>query len=321
MRGRKNEREAIGNQESMAALRERLCADAVSVALGVHAQEQAGQPAARGENPPDPDWKAWPGGRTAQVLNPQETFSSTDFGFSGNIDWDVGQGKIAGKIIETDGTTATGRATITVRYDTRSATSAKTHTVQIRATKDGVTKTQTRTVFTGTWSINSTTTLANENNLRFDPAWGTSTNKCAFNWPDEDGARFVAGKIEAKLKFEPTGIQWTDRGVTFTYSNTPDPPQKYMFRVQRKGIRTQMYQTKQAKSQRNYGYYNDLSWEYDDEATAATTQYPTKPNTNSPDWAFRMDAPNFDPNSSCRTQCGLTSVKWANGTTVLGGAT
>jgi hypothetical protein len=60
------------------------------------------------------EWKAWPGGNADTSLNATETFTSSQFGFTGNCNWDVGQGVVDGKILETGTTTATNRSSITV---------------------------------------------------------------------------------------------------------------------------------------------------------------------------------------------------------------
>jgi glycosyltransferase involved in cell wall biosynthesis len=239
-------------------------------------------------SPPPDEWKAWPGGQTDASLNPTEAFSSTDFGFTDEVDWDVGGGGVAAVIVETGTTTATGRETITVRYDTKSPTAAVDDTAWVQATKGGETKTKKRTVFKVTWSLKFDGDLHADDNLRFFRTGGTDTDKCEFNWDGENGATRTTAKMEATLDFSPTGIKWSARGVSFKYSTQAGS--KFSCRLHRRKISTSVCQEAPSGANR-YILMNDAGWVYDGNSDAADAQHPTDAKPNK---AFRIDEPSFD---------------------------
>ncbi len=234
------------------------------------------------------EWKAWPGGQSDTSLNPTESFTSADFGFTGNVDWDVGQGATDAVIVETGTTTATNRSSITVRYDTKSPTSGEGDTVRVDATQDAVTETKKRTVFSVSWSLKFAGNLHADDNLRFEDGTGTDTAKCEFNWDGERGAEEIAAKMEATCSFSPTGINWSARGVTFKFS-ADGGGAKFNFRLHRRRIWTVVGQSN-TESNRNI-LRNDADWVYDGNSDPFDAQYPT---TMKPDRAFRQDSPGFD---------------------------
>ncbi len=235
------------------------------------------------------EWKAWPGGQQDTTLNPTETFASTDFGFSGNVNWDVGQGGTLATITETGTTTATNLASITVRYSSQSATANSGDAVQIQALSGGSTKTKMRTVFKVTWAAPKVSgDLDGDNTRRFSDQSGTNTAKCEFNWDGKNGATWTAGKMEATLLFEPNGINWPARGVTFRYGVDGDDG-KFSFKLERKIIETALAQFNGAGNR--VVPKNDLSWQWDEHSHSGDTQYPT---ATKPNKAFSIDEPGFD---------------------------
>lgn len=261
--------------------------------------------------PPGVEWKAWPGGQKDTTLNPTESFSSGDFGFTGNIDWDVGQGGVKALIVETGTTTATDRASITVRYDTKSPSAEEKDTAFVQAKKGDTTKTKKRTIFSVSWSLKFADILDADDNLRFPRLTGTQTNKCEFNWNGERGSDRVAGKMEATLSFSPIGIDWKARGVTFKFSKDGGGA-KYNFRLHRKRIWQNVGQPQADKVRIIQN--NDADWVYDGESKPGDTQYPT---AAKPDKAFRIDYPGFD--ATLYKQKGFRGdlrerAEWHNGT-------
>ncbi len=233
------------------------------------------------------EWKAWPGGQASTSLNPTESFSSSDFGFSGNCDWDVGNGGINGYIVETGGTTATGRSSITVRYDTQSPTSSEANTVWIEATQGGSTETMERTVFKVSWDPGNFLGDLDDDNTRLFSEWsGTNRDKAEFNWDGDNGAERTSAKMEAILNFAPTGIDWTARGVSFVHGWEEG---KSKFALQRLLIATDIGQLRSGGNRTIVT--NNNSWRYDDISTDVEVQYPT---VSKPNKAFSLDDPSFD---------------------------
>ena len=217
-----------------------------------------------------------------------ETFSSADFGLSGPVDWNVGQGGVSAVILETGGTTATGRATISVRYDTYSPTSGEADTAWVQAKKGDETKTKKRTVFLVIWGLKFVGYLAPDNNLRFLPDTGTETDKCEFNWKGENGAERIAAKMEAVCTFVPPGIAWSARGVTFRFSQYGGGA-KFDCRLQRKRFCQSVRQS--VVTYRGISL-NDAGWVYDGNSSPSDAQYPTRARPNN---AYRIDLPGIDP--------------------------
>ena len=235
------------------------------------------------------EWKAWPGGQSDDTLNPTETFSSGDFGLVGNVNWDVGQGGIPAVISETGATTATDINTITVRYNVQSPTAGMSDTVQIRATSSAGTRVvKMRTVFKVTWLVPKVQGDL-DTVLRFSPDTGTDTDKCGFNWKGDNGAEWVSAKIQSTIIFNPAGIDWDARGVTFAYGTDTG---KFHFRLGRKMIRSVLKQGTTAANRSVDSEGNDQDWERDAYANNFDTQYP---NSHISDRAFVIDAPGFSP--------------------------
>lgn len=80
------------------------------------------------------EWLQRCGGHADVAKNPTEVFTSANMGMAGAVNWDVSTGGADGFIVETGGTTANGRASITVRYDHHSPDATRANAVIIRAT-------------------------------------------------------------------------------------------------------------------------------------------------------------------------------------------
>ena len=211
--------------------------------------------------------------------------------------------------METGTTTATNRASINVRYDSISPTSAEAHTAWVQAEKAGVCKTKKRTVFATSWSLEFSDTVDGDNPRRF-PDWsGTHTDECEFNWDGQNGASQTSAKMEATLSFSPSGIKWTARGVSFKYSTQTGC--KFSFRLHRRRIWTIVGQLGTEADRRIRK--NEAGWVYDGVSDSLDTQYPTDAKPNK---AFRIDWPSFDADAF--TQEGFRIdlreiAEWHNG--------
>jgi hypothetical protein len=192
-------------------------------------------------------------------------------------------------ILETSGSTATNRSSITVRYTVVSGTANEGDTVLVQATQGGVTKTKKRTVFRVSWSLKFGGALDPENGRSFLAKFGTNTRTCGFNWPPDYNATWVAAKMEAVLSFWPQAIPWSARGVTFKYGQEGGFP-KFGLRLERKRMASDVEQPNGATNRRIKTDQDD--WFYDDLSGSDDCQHPTDAQ---PDKAFRIDAPGFDP--------------------------
>jgi hypothetical protein len=228
------------------------------------------------------------------------------------VDWNVGNGGVNALIIETGTTTATNRSSITVKYNTKSPTSAEADAAFIEATKNGVTKTKKRTVFNVVWAaLKFNGGVHGDNNLRFqNPTSGTFTHQCEFNWDGERGATVVAAKMEARLAFSPTGIIWSARGVNWKFSEDGGGA-KFDFRLHRQRIWQLLWQLN-AQANREIKF-NDADWVFDGDSDPNDAQNPTDAKPNN---AFRIDAPGF--NADAVKQAGFRLdlrelAQWHNG--------
>ena len=156
--------------------------------------------------------KPWPGGQTDTTLNPVETFTSADFGFMGNVDWDVSGAAAGAFIVETGSRTATGQSSISVRYDTVSNSKNKTDAVSIKATKGADSFEKLRTVFKVTPRINTNAVLDTNNTKRFNFNAGID-NQAGVAVPGTDGATWFMAKAEIIFDILPTDMQWDNNGV------------------------------------------------------------------------------------------------------------
>lgn len=259
---------------------------------------------------PPIEWYAWPGGQ-ATALNPTESFESSDFGLEGNVDWDVGKGGVPAVIIETGGTTASNRSSITVRYDTMSPSTSYKHAAEIHATKGGKSDKKLRTVFRAKFDdLKFSGKLHDKNKLRFGTQHGTKTDYCGFNWPPEDNAERVVGKMQATLTTEPSRIYWIARNVTWTDSHSGKSGE-FHIRLHRKIIATAVGQT--VVDSLRTTTTNHQNWQYDGESDPGDAQNPTATGST----AFRIDPPGFLPKYS-RQQAARSDFReiceWHNGT-------
>ena len=156
--------------------------------------------------------KPWPGGQTNTSLNPVEVFSSTDFGLTGNVNWDVSGAGPGAVIIETGGQTANNLASISVRYNTVSTSKSNEHAISIKATKGTDEVEKFRTVFKITPRINVTTTVDPSNTKRFI-AEGGIRDRAGVGIPGTDGASWFVAKAEIIFDVLPADIQWDSNSL------------------------------------------------------------------------------------------------------------
>ncbi len=151
--------------------------------------------------------KPWPGGQNDTNLNPVEVFASANFGFAGNVNWDVSGGASGAVIIATGTQTASNLSSISVRYDIASVTNNKTDAVSIKATSGTEESEKFRTVFRIVPTLNTAAVLAVENTKRFN-ANGGADNQAGVAVPGTDGANWFMAKAEIIYEIQPQGIQW-----------------------------------------------------------------------------------------------------------------
>ncbi|MDB4584178.1 S1 family peptidase, partial [Draconibacterium sp.] len=109
---------------------------------------------AAGVETPNLDWLFRSGGFANNADNETEVFNKSDFGLSGSANWDVDDGGTNGLIVETNGVTANGRDSITVRFDHASSDQARANAVVIKVTDPAtnISYTKLRTVLTPEWA-------------------------------------------------------------------------------------------------------------------------------------------------------------------------
>ncbi len=232
---------------------------------------------------------AWPGGQTDTALNPIETFNSSDFGFTGNIDWDVSKGAAGAVIIETSGQTASNRSSISVRYDAVSATKNPTDTVWIEAKKGSeppVTKFRTIFKFTPR-AVNTSNSLDSDNTKRFTATGGTN-NQAGVAVPGTDGATWFLAKAEIVYDIIPSDLQWSGSGgISFEVDAPADTEGNIVARRQ-----TKFTKGEQANGATNRTHTDQVDWISAGDSSADDFQEPTDA---LPSEVFRLANEGFDP--------------------------
>ena len=162
----------------------------------------------------------WPGGQAESDLNPVESFSSSDFDLTGNVNWDVSKGAPGAVIVENGSQTANNLSSITVRYDNESSSKNPSDAVWVEATKTGEPPvTKFRTVFKiTTATVNTSNVLDADNVKRFDAVGGTD-NQAGVGVPGTDGATQYVAKAEITFEILPADLDWFGKGVLFQTGN------------------------------------------------------------------------------------------------------
>jgi hypothetical protein len=156
---------------------------------------------------------AWPGGHADNTLNPAEVFQSSDFQFTGPVDWDVSGGRPGAIIVETGTQTATALATISVRYNTVSPSKNATDAVWVKAKSGTNEATKFRTIFQFVpRTVNTSSLLESSNNLRFPATGGTDNTQCGVAVPGTNGATWFMAKVETVYDIGPQDIGWSSSG-------------------------------------------------------------------------------------------------------------
>lgn len=229
----------------------------------------------------------WPGGMADTALNPVETFESSDFGFVGQVNWDVSKGGAGAVIVETGTQTANGIDKISVRYDTASPTKNPTDTVQVQAIKDGETRTKFRTIFSFTpRAANTSNPLDADNTKQFDIKGGT-TNLAGVHTPVDAGDWFMA-KAEIIFDITPHDIGWSSGGpISFVTGAPPGAEGNIIARRE-----TKFTKGEQANGAANRTHTDQIDFISAGDSTADDMQAPTdaKPNT-----LYRLANEGFDP--------------------------
>lgn len=256
------------------------------------------------------------GDMTMKISIRPRHFDSSDFpGFSGDANWNVGNGGTDGLIVETNSTTATGMTTIHVRYPDWSLTAGDAHTVWVECTQGGVTKRKKRTVFRADFLIlNFTGPLDNDNLNEFDPDTGTDVRQCGLNWTGDHNAILCAEKMQAVLMLVPADIDWAARGVHWTYSADDDQmDHKFDCRLHRYRIAQTVGQKIGDQFRVIRPNRNDNGWVYDGDSDEDDAQNPTDTQRN---FAFRIDSPYIDPffyAQACVRADFREVLEWNNG--------
>lgn len=229
----------------------------------------------------------WPGGQADTALNPAETFTSSDFGFTGAVNWDVSKGGAGAVIVETGTQTANALESVSVRYDTTSSTKNPTDTVQIQAVSGGETRTKFRTVFTFTpRPVNTSNPLDADNTKQFDIKGGT-TNLAEVHTPAGAGDWFMA-KAEIIFDITPQGMAWNGGTAISFVTNAP---------AGLKGNITARRQTKFTKGEQQNGTPNRVHTDQTTfiDAGACTAADFQEPTDAKPNALYRLANEGFDP--------------------------
>jgi len=230
----------------------------------------------------------WPGGQADTALNPVEIFQSSDFGFSGDVLWDVSKGGAGAVIVETGTQTATA-SSISVRYNAVSASKNATDTVWIQALKGSeplVTK--FRTVFSITpRAVNTASVLDSDNTKRFAATGGTNTQAGAAI-PGTDGATWYLAKAEIVYDILPQGLNWSGGGPINFVSGAPANI-KGTFVARRQ---TTFTKGQQATGAANRTHTDQIAFASAGDSTADDFQGPTNALPNK---IFRLANEGFDP--------------------------
>jgi len=231
--------------------------------------------------------KPWPGGQADSNLNPEETFASTDFGFTGNVAWDVSGRGPGAVIVETGTQTTNGRSSITVRYDTVSASSAKADAVEIKATKNGDDVKQLRTVVKITPRLNTSNPLDGNNSLRFMAGSGAD-NQAGVAVSGVAGATQFRAKAEIIYDILPTGAKWDGAGATSFVVGSPGGAAGEI--VARREM--QFNKGRQNTGDPHRVHTEELNWITAGDSTVTDFQEPTNA---LPDAIYRLANEGFDP--------------------------
>lgn len=231
---------------------------------------------------------AWPGGHADTSLNPVEVFNSSDFGFSGNIDWDVSEGASGAVIVETGTQTASGLSSISVRYDNTSSSKNAPDAVWVKAISGSEEATKFRTVFTLTpRTVNTVGTLDTDNTKRF-PASGGTDNQAGIAVPGTDGATAYMVKAEIAFDILPSDIQWSGSGgINFMPGAVPST--KGMIASRRE---TKFTSGEQANGDTNRSHTDQTDWISEGDSTPDEYQVPTDA---APNEVFRLAVHEIDP--------------------------
>ncbi len=229
----------------------------------------------------------WPGGQTDTALNPAETFASSDFGFTGAVNWDVSKGAGGAVIVETGAQTANGLASISVRYDIASHTKNPTDTVQVQAISGGETHTKFRTIFAFTPKpVNTSSPLDADNTKSFDIKGGT-TNLAGVHTPVDAGDWFMA-KAEIIFDITPHDIGWSGGGaISFVTGNPPGNEGNIIARRE-----TKFTKGEQANGAANRTHTDQVDFISAGDSTADDMQAPTNAKPNA---LYRLAGEGFDP--------------------------
>jgi hypothetical protein len=288
------------------------------------------------------EWAAWPGAQANTALNPTETLTAADMGFPAGtlLNWHVGRGGVNPVIVGGAGVTATGVASVVLRYDTRSADATMARTVRIEAVNpaNGVVALKLRTVFTVTPAAANTSAnlhglggaggAAGRNDLRFQPSDGTTTQAGVVN-STMAGVTRIAAKMEQVFTILPQTIPWSRRLATFVFDDAgaavPSVPQmtnaKYECRARRNRQSVFMHQQTGAANRiftiinQDGTPGNDAAMVNDGFADAGDAQYPTDA---MPNHIFRIDGPGIGPAAILDQACIRSNfeeyIAWHNGT-------
>lgn len=231
---------------------------------------------------------AWPGGQSDTAMNPVEVFDSIDFGFAGNVDWDVSGGAPGATIIQTGSQTASGLSTITVRYDQTSATSNPTDAVWIKAINGSDEATKFRTVFTLTpRAVNTSGALDSDNTKRF-PATGGIPDHAGVAIPGTEGASWYLAKAEIAFEVTPAGMDWSNSGgINFVTGAHPGIDGVILARRE-----TRFTRGEQATGAANRTHTDQPDWISAGDSSVDDFQSPT---AGAPDEVFRLGTEGFDP--------------------------
>ncbi|MGI9543305.1 MAG: hypothetical protein ACR2MX_08600, partial [Cyclobacteriaceae bacterium] len=230
----------------------------------------------------------WPGGQADTSFNPVEVFNSSDFGFNGNVDWDVSGGAGGAVIVETGNQQANGVSSISVRYDTTSATKNATDAVQVKATDGSEEVTKFRTVFTFTpRAVNTANALDSDNSKRFANTGGPD-NQAGVAVPGTDGATWFLAKSEIAFEILPQDIQWSDSGaISFVHGAPLGLDGDVIARRE-----TKFTKGEQADGMANRTHTDQVDWISAGDSTEDDFQGPTDAVPNE---LFRLANEGFDP--------------------------
>src|SRR5688572_7451091 len=234
---------------------------------------------------------AWPGGHADNTLNPAEVFQSSDFQFTGPVDWDVSGGRPGAVIVETGTQTATALATISVRYNTVSPSKNATDAVWVKAKSGTNEATKFRTIFQFvSRTVNTSSLLESSNNLRFAATGGTDNTQCGVAVPGTNGATWFMAKVETVYDIGPQDIGWSSSGgIEFIVGGGPGVGLKGDIVARRE---TKFTRGEQATGSANRTHTDQTTFIPAAESTAEDFQGPTDA---APNEVFRIANEGFDP--------------------------